>query len=105
MLDTPNTNEQLARASETARDNMESGLNTAVQSFKHITDQFTQVLGFAGPQAEEMARRSSQNIAAVSEASTVLTKGAQEISRAWFGLVQDRLAKNIEAMNRLAGCR
>ena len=105
MLDTPNTNEQLDRASETARDNMESGLNTAVQSFKHITDQFTQVLGFAGPQADEMARRSSQNIAAVSEASTVLTKGAQEISRAWFGLVQDRLAKNIEAMNRLAGCR
>jgi len=105
MLDTPTTNEQLDRASETARDNMESGLNTAVQSFKHITDQFTQVLGFAGPQAEEMARRSSQNIAVVSEASTVLTKGAQEISHAWFGLQQDRLAKNIEAMNRLAGCR
>jgi Phasin protein len=35
----------------------------------------------------------------------VLTKGAQEISRAWFDVMQDRLAKNIGAMNRLASCR
>jgi hypothetical protein len=35
----------------------------------------------------------------------VLTKGAQEISREWFDVMQDRLAKNIGAMNRLASCR
>ena len=65
---------------------------------------FTHVLG-VGPQSEELARKSSQNIEAVSQASTVLTKGAQEISRAWFDAMRERIAKNLEAMNRLAGCR
>jgi len=93
------------RAGETTRSNLESGLNSTVQTFKRVTDQFTQVLGFAGPQADEMARRSAQNLEAVSQASTVLSKGAQEISREWFDVMQDRFAKNIDAMNRLAGCR
>jgi phasin family protein len=93
------------RAGEATRSNLESGLNSTVQTFKRVTDQFTQVLGFAGPQADEMARRSAQNLEAVSQASTVLSKGAQEISREWFDVMQDRLAKNIDAMNRLAGCR
>lgn len=82
-----------------------SSLNAAADTYKRAADQFTQALGFAGPQAEELARRSSQNIEAVSQASTVLTKGAQEISREWMGLIQDRLAKNLDAMNRLASCR
>src|SRR4051794_41932710 len=93
------------RAGETARSNLESGLDSTVQTFKRVTDQFTQVLGFAGPQADEMARRSAQNLEAVSQASTVLTRGAQELSREWFDVMQDRLAKSIDAMNRLAGCR
>jgi phasin family protein len=70
-----------------------------------VTDQFTHVLGVSGPQAEELARRASQNIEAVSQASSVLTNGAQEISREWFDVMRERLAKNVEAMNRLAGCR
>src|SRR3954454_1489599 len=70
-----------------------------------MTDQFTKVLGFNGPQSEELARRSSQNLQAVSQASTVLARGAQEVSREVFGLVQDRVQKNVEAVSRLAGTR
>ena len=50
-------------------------------------------------------RGGQRRIEAVSQASTVLTKGAQEITREWFDVMQDRLAKNMDAMNRLAGCR
>jgi hypothetical protein len=39
---------------------LEAGLNTATQSFQRVTDQFTRMLGFNGPQAEELARRSSR---------------------------------------------
>ena len=42
------------RSSETARDSLQSGLNTATQTFQRINDQFTQALGFNGPQAEEL---------------------------------------------------
>src|SRR3954466_11895754 len=93
------------RGTETARNMVESGLNTATQTFQRVSDQFTKVLGFSGPQAEELARRSSENVQAVTQASTVLARGAQEVSQEVFGLVQDRLQKNIDAMNRIVGTR
>jgi phasin family protein len=93
------------RGAETARDTFQAGLNTANESVRRMTDQFTQALGFSGPQAEELARRSSQNLQAVTQASTVLARGAQEISHEVFSLVQDRVRKNMDAVNRLAGTR
>ena len=93
------------RGTETARDTMQSGLNTASETFQRVSDQFTKVLGFNGPQAEELARRSSQNLQAVSQASTVLARGAQEVSQEVIHLVQDRLTKNVDAVSRLAGAR
>src|SRR3954454_14972026 len=93
------------RGAETARDTFQAGLNTANESFRRMSDQFTQVLGFSGPQAEELARRSSQNLQAVSQARTVLARGAQEVSHEVLGLVQDRLQKNVDAVSRIAGVR
>jgi phasin family protein len=78
--------------------------NTNMQTFRRAADQFTQVLGLAGPRAEELAKKSSQNIEALSQASNILVKGAQEFSREWFELVQERMKKNMDAMNRLASC-
>src|SRR3954469_3194330 len=93
------------RSAETARGTLQSGLNTATETFQRITDQFTQVLGFNGPQSEELARRSYQNLQAVSQASTVIAKGAQEVSQEWVNFAQERLMKNMDCLNRLAGCR
>src|SRR5215213_9726677 len=93
------------RGTETARDTAQAGLNTATETFQRMSDQFTKVLGFNGPQAEELTRRSSQNLQAVSQASTVLARGAQEVSHEVLGLVQDRVQKNVEAVSRLAGTR
>src|SRR4051794_8344329 len=93
------------RSTETARDAFQSGLNTATETFQRVTDQFTKVLGFNGPQAEELTRRSSQNLQAVSQASSVLARGAQEATREVLNLVQDRVQKNVEAVSRIAGAR
>ena len=93
------------RSTETARNTMEAGLNTAAQSFQRITDQFTQVLGFNGPEAEVLARRSSQNLQAVSQASTVMARGTQEVSQEVLGLAQSQLQRNIDAVNRITGAR
>jgi phasin family protein len=99
-----NTNMQTEQI-DRARDAMESGMQSTVQNFRRAADQFTQVLGFAGPQADELAKRSSQNIEALSQASNILVKGAQEISREWFDVMQERMSKNLDALNRLSGCR
>src|SRR4051812_8417768 len=93
------------RGAETARDSLQSGVNLATESFQRINDQFTKAWGFNGPQAEELARRSSQNLQAVSQASSVLVKGAQDVSHEWFGFAQDRVQKNMDGLNRLLGCR
>ena len=81
------------RGAETARDNLQAGVNMATQSFQRINDQFTKVLGFNGPQAEELARRSSQNLQAVSQANTVLARGFQDASHEWISLAQERVTE------------
>src|SRR3954469_21853738 len=93
------------RGAETARDSLQSGVNMATQTFQRINDQFTKALGFNGPEAEELARRSSQNLQAVSQASSVLVKGAQDVSHEWFGFAQERVQKNMDGLSRLAGVR
>jgi hypothetical protein len=109
--ETARASEQAARAgvdiaregAATMRDNVLSGLETAGHGFQRMTDQFTRMLG--GPQAEELARTSSQNIEAVSQASTMLARGFHEASQEWFGLARDQISKNMDALNRLAQCR
>ena len=95
----------LRSSTEAARETVQSGLNTANQTFQRMTDQVAQVMGFNGPQSEELARRSSQNLQAVTQASTVLARGFQEASNEVLRFVQDRLTKNVDSLNRLAGCR
>src|SRR5918994_2111697 len=90
---------------ETAQNTVESGLNTTTQTLQHMADQFTQVLGFNGPQAQEAVRRSSENLQAVTQAGTVLARGAQAVTQEVFGHIQDRLTKNVDAVNRLVGPR
>src|SRR5215207_4527029 len=68
----------LRRGTETARETMQAGLNTATETFQRVTEQVTQVLGVTGPKTEELARRSSQNLQAVTQASTVLARAFQE---------------------------
>ena len=105
--------EQIARAgvdmtrrgAEAARDARQSGVDMATQGFQRMADQITQSFGFAGPQTEELSRRSSENVQVVSQASSILIRGAQDVSREWFGLAQDRWQKNLDALNRLTRCR
>jgi phasin family protein len=86
-------------------DPLESGLNNSIRNFQGIADQFARIWGFDSPRAEEMTRRSSQNVEALSQAGMILAKGGQEVSRQWFEMIQARLVTNIEAMNKLAGVR
>jgi hypothetical protein len=56
-------------------------------------------------EAEEQTHRASQNLQAVTQASTVLARGFQEASNEVFRSAQNRLTKNMDGLNRMAGCR
>ena len=81
---------------------MTTGLNTAAQTLQRATDQITQAIG---PQFEELTRQSSRNVEAVTQANTVLVRGAQDVSREWLELAQSRVQKNLDGFNALARSR
>ena len=41
----------------------------------------------------------------MTQASTMLTRGVQDLSREWFSLTQERLQKNLDDFGVLARCR
>lgn len=90
---------------ETAQQVTQSGLNMFTDVAERSVDQFARTFGFANRDADEVARRSSRNIEAVSESSAVLAQGMQDISREWMGLAKARLQKNLDAFEALMGCR
>jgi len=112
MADTrKNLNESMNKAAETSRATVreaasqtQDAVSASVENIKQITDQFTRVFGFAG-QSEEVTRRATQNLGAVTETSSVLLRGFQEVSQEWVQLTQQRLQKNTEGLARLAQCR
>ena len=100
-----NANEQPRNAADDASESAKSGIDAVAKGFERVTDQFTNVLGLSGPNAEELARQSTHNIETVSQASTVLVRGFQEVSQELVTLAQERLKKNTESLSRIAQCR
>src|SRR4051812_10905821 len=94
-----------SQGAETLRDTVRSGLNTATETFQRASDQFLKGFTFSGPQSEEVARRSSQTIDAMTQTGSIMARGFQEVSHELLGLAQERLTKNIDGLNRLVGCR
>ena len=90
---------------ETTQDALRSGMTSASESARRFTDQVTQAYGFSGEKREELTHQTSQNLEMISEAGALLTRGFQDVSRAWFNLMQDRLQKNLDGFNALARCR
>jgi phasin family protein len=93
------------RISGPAHDAARAGLNAASEASQHMADQITQLFGMTGEQSEELARRSAQSIEAVTEASTVMARGFQDLSREMMTLAQERIQRNMDAFAALSRSR
>jgi len=93
------------RISGEAQDTLRSGLNAVSQESRRATDQVTQLFTLSAARGEELTRRSVQGMEVLTQASTALTRGLQDLSREWLTLSQARLQRNIDAMDAIAGCR
>jgi hypothetical protein len=89
---------------ETGQQAMRSGLEAWARVFEGLTQNWTRALGVTTPNPD-LANETAQNVHAVSQASSVLAKGAQDASRAWFELTQKSMRINLEALSQLANCR
>ena len=79
--------------------------DTASQNAQRFTDQVAQMFSFSGERGEELSRRSSQSLEAMNEASTVVARGMQDLTREWVSLLQEQTQRNIEGFAALARCR
>jgi phasin family protein len=97
--------EHIRDSAEKAQDAMRSGLNSASENTRRFTDQVTQAYGITGEGREELTRQGAQSLEMMTQASTMLTRGVQDLSREWFSLTQERLQKNVEDFGVLARCQ
>ena len=93
------------RNANTAADAGRETLSAAAQNAQRFTDQVAQIFSFTGGRGEELTRRSSQGLETMSEVSTVVTRGVQDLSREWIALLQEQTQRNIEGFTALARCR
>ncbi len=93
------------RISGDVQDTLRSGLDAAAAQGQRATDQVGQLFTLSAARADELTRRSAQGVGALTQVSTALTRGFQDLSREWLTLTQARLQRNIDAMNAIAGCR
>jgi phasin family protein len=96
-----NTNEQTSRVADAGRE----GFNAAAEGAQRFTEQVTQIFTLSAGRGEELTRQSAQNLEAITEASTALTRGFEEVSREWIGLVQEGVRRNMDALGQLSRCR
>jgi phasin family protein len=97
--------EHIRDNAEKAQNAMRSGLNSASENTRRFTDQVTQAYGITGEGREELTRQGAQSLEMMTQASTMLTRGVQDLSREWFSLTQERLQKNVEDFGVLARCQ
>lgn len=99
------SHQNTANNAKNSQDTLRSGLSSASASAKRFTDQVSQAYGITGEGREELTRQGSQNLEMVAQASAVLTRGIQDLSREWFSLSQERLQKNLDDFGALTRCR
>ncbi len=84
---------------ETVQTSFEAVSNIARRS----TDQSVQLLGPAD--AQDLVGQATENLRAVTQSSTALVRGMQDVSREALELSQKRLHTNLDGLNQLARCR
>ena len=89
------------KATETTKQVMQNGIETASHQAREAADRFSKTLGFSGEDSERLARQSKQNIEAVTRCGTVLSQAFQDASRSLFDLGQKQFQRNLDGLNKL----
>ena len=90
---------------EISQQAVQSTLHIAVQVAERSVDQFERTFGLSGQEAQEAAEQSSENIQAITECTTILAQGAQDISREWLDWVQKRVQRHLEGFDAVLRSR
>jgi hypothetical protein len=93
------------KAALTAQEIVRSGVGTLSEVAQGTTERVTQAIGLVGDRNRDLTERASQNMRALTESGSVLARTVQDVTSEWIGMAQERLHKNLDAVNELARCR
>ena len=68
-------------------------------------DQLAKMFGLSSDTARQTMQRSSGNLQAVIESTTIIAGGLQNVSGEWMRFAQSRLEDNLDRFDELMGCR
>src|SRR5215212_4766930 len=96
-----NASDQISRAADAVRESAHG----ATESTDRVAEQVTQLFGFGGERGQELTRQSTQNMQAVTQTSTVLVRGFQDVSQECLTVLREQLQRNVDGVAALLRCR
>jgi len=89
----------------TAQESVQAGLGMASELAQRSAGEVVHLFDRSSQRTREVAEQASHRLQAVSQANTVLARGARDIAYEWLSLQQDCLLKNLDAIAALTRCR
>lgn len=97
--------EAVRRNAETMSSHWRSGSEAANRIAERSVDQFAKVFGLSSDATREAVQRSSGNLQALIESTTIIAGGLQNASGEWMRFAQSRFEENLDHFDDLMGCR
>ncbi|EJW12979.1 hypothetical protein A33M_1323 [Rhodovulum sp. PH10] len=97
--------EMLKHGAEAMQDAIQSGSRLASDIARHSADQFSKALGLSGDGVQQAAERTTANVDAIVESSSILTEMTKQVTKAWMDFTGERLEQNFDRAGRLLQCR
>ena len=97
--------EVLQRNAETVQKALQSSAEIAARLTERSADQFGRMFGISGEEAHKTVQRSSDNLDAIIQSSSVLAEVTQSISRECVNFTRDRMEQTLNRFESLLRCR
>ena len=97
--------EAVRRNTESLNESWRSGTDAAGRMAERSMDQFSKMFGLSSDTARQTLQRSSGNLQAVIESTTIIAGGLQNVSGEWMRIAQSRFEDNLDRFDELMDCR
>ena len=84
---------------------MQSSTEIAARLTERSADEFGCVFGISGEEVRKAAQKSSDNLDAIIQSSSVVAEVTQSILREWLNFTRERMEQNFSRFESLLRCR
>lgn len=97
--------ESIRRNAESVSNHWRSNSEAASRLAERSMDQFSKMFGVSDDAAREAMQRSSGNLQALVDGTTIAAGGLQNVAGEWMRFTQSRIENNMNHFDDLIGCR